>query len=350
MPLHAQRQRLDAGEDEERIERRQRRADIAQRQHAAGDGEGEIAERLVQHDAVIFRPRLAQHRIAPLARPVERAAVDDHAADRIAVAAQKFGQRMHDDVGAVLERLAQIRRGERVVDDIRHAGAPRDLRDRRHVGDDAAGIGDQLGEDRLGLRADGALERGDVVRIGPDHVPAEILECVIELVDRAAVELFRRDEFVAGLQQAMENQKLRRVARCHRQARRAAFERGDALFEHRIGRIADARIDVAEGLQAEQRGGVIDAFEHIRRGLIDRRRARAGRRIGLRAGMNGKRGEARDAFGHSVPLRSVQGKRRSRFIGPAEPVKAQARACVNGTTRNRRAVGRGGSRNFFLVT
>ena len=163
---------------------------IAQRQHAAGDGEGEIAERLVQHDAVIFRPRLAQHRIAPLARPVEGAGIDDEAADRIAVAAEKFGQRMHDDVGAVIDRLAQIRRSQRVVDDVGHAGALGDLRHRRHVGDDAAGIGDRLGEDRLGLRRDRALERADVVGIGPHHVPAEILERVVELVDRAAIELF----------------------------------------------------------------------------------------------------------------------------------------------------------------
>ena len=59
MALHAQRQRLDAGEDQEGVERRERRPDVAQAEHAAGDGEGEIAERLVQHDAVIFRPRLA---------------------------------------------------------------------------------------------------------------------------------------------------------------------------------------------------------------------------------------------------------------------------------------------------
>ena len=58
MLLHAQRQRLDPGQDQKRIERRDCRADVAQRQHAAGDGEGEIAEGLVQYDAVIFRPRL----------------------------------------------------------------------------------------------------------------------------------------------------------------------------------------------------------------------------------------------------------------------------------------------------
>ena len=128
MALHAQRQRLDAGQDQEGVERRQRRPEIAQAQHAAGDRKGEIAEGLVQDDAVIFRARLATASDSGLvARPVEGAAVDDHAADRIAVAAEKFGQRMHDDVGAVLDRLAEVGRRQRVVDDERHAGLARDL-------------------------------------------------------------------------------------------------------------------------------------------------------------------------------------------------------------------------------
>src|SRR5690349_661640 len=41
---------------------------------------------------------------------------------------------------------------------------------------------------------------------------------------------------------------------------------------------------------------MIDIVEHERCGLIDRRGASAGGRIGLRAGMNGQRVEARIAF------------------------------------------------------
>jgi hypothetical protein len=37
-----------------------------------------------------------------------------------------------------------------------------------------------------------------------------------------------------------------------RQSGGAAFERGDALLQYRVGWIADARVNVAEGLQAEQ--------------------------------------------------------------------------------------------------
>ena len=86
---------------------------------------------------------------------------------------------------------------------------------------------------------------------------------------------------------------LRGVAGGDRERRGAAFERGDALLQHRVGRVADARVDVAEGLQAEQRGGVIDVVEHEGGRLVDRRRARAGGRVGLRAGMDGKRVESR---------------------------------------------------------
>ena|ERR1051325_5126537 len=80
------------------------------------------------------------------------------------------------------------------------------------------------------------------------------------------------------------------------EARGTALERGDALLEHRRGRIANARVDVAERLKPEQRGGMIDVVEYERRRLIDRCCASAGGRIGLCAGVDGKRVEARIAF------------------------------------------------------
>ena len=139
---------------------------------------------------------------------------------------------------------------------------------------------------------------GDVVGVGPHHVPAEALEGVGELVDRAAIEFARGDEFVAGLQQLLEHHHLRGMAGSDGERRGAAFQRRDALFQHGGGRVGDAGIDVAERLQAEQRRGVVGVVEHERRGLIDRRRARAGGRVGLRAGMDGEGGKAWNAIGH----------------------------------------------------
>ena len=161
------------------------------------------------------------------------------------------------------------------------SGTPARLRDggdRLDIGDDAARIGDRLDEDRLGLGRDGALEGPDIVGIGPYHVPAEILEGVIELVDRAAIELLGRDELLARLHQAVHHDHLRGMAGGDREPGGAALERRHPLLQHRRGRVADAGIDVAEGLQAEQRGRMVDVLEHERGGLIDRRRARAGGR------------------------------------------------------------------------
>ena len=74
--------------------------------------------------------------------------------------------------------------------------------------------------------------------------------------------------------------------------RRAAFQRRDALLEHVAGRVHDARVDVAEGLQAEERGGVVGVVEDVGRGLVDRRHPGAGGRVGLGTGMNRQRRKA----------------------------------------------------------
>ena len=116
--------------------------------------------------------------------------------------------------------------------------------------------------------------------------PAELLEREAELGERAAIEIARGDELVARLHQREEGQELRRMTRRRGDRGAPALERRDPLLEHRHGRVGQPRIDVAEIVQVEERGGVIDVVEHIGRRLIDRGRARAGRRIGRGAGMD----------------------------------------------------------------
>ncbi len=103
MALHPQRQRLDAGLDKEGVEGRNRRTEIPQTQYPCGDGEGEVAEDLVQDDAAIFRPGLRQQRILAGFSTSERTAVDDDPAHRIAMTADELGERM-DEIRAVFER------------------------------------------------------------------------------------------------------------------------------------------------------------------------------------------------------------------------------------------------------
>ena len=82
------------------------------------------------------------------------------------MAREELGRRMHDDVGAVLDRPAEIGRRQRVVDDERQARLVRDLRDGLDVDDDAAGIGEVLDEDRLALRRQRLAE---VLGLGSDR-------------------------------------------------------------------------------------------------------------------------------------------------------------------------------------
>src|SRR5579862_1717316 len=80
---------------------------------------------------------------------------------------------------------------------------------------------------------------------------------------------------------------------------------------------------------------MVDAFEDEGCRLIDRRRARAGGRIGLRAGVNGERGKAGNAFAHRPVLmfwetmasvyRTAQNRQ-----GAARPVPENATAALWG--------------------
>ena len=129
MPLHPHMQRLDAGDGEECVHRRERGAKVAQGHRPRLHGEGEIAEILVEPEPVIGGLRLGQRGKATPLRPVELARFDHDAAQRIAVAGEEFGGRVDDDIGAVLDRPAEVRGGERVVDDQRQTGLMCDFGD-----------------------------------------------------------------------------------------------------------------------------------------------------------------------------------------------------------------------------
>ena len=162
----------------------------------------------------------------------------------------------------------------------------RDRRDLFDVDDDAAGVGEVLDKDRLGPRGHRAAEILRIGRVDKMAGPAELLERQAELGQGAAIEVARGDELIARLHQREKHQELRGVARGRRDRGAATFEAGDALFEHRHGRIGEARIDVAEIVQVEERGGMVDILEDIGCRLVDRGRARPGHRIRRGTGMH----------------------------------------------------------------
>ena len=186
----------------------------------------------------------------------------------------------------------------------------RDRRDFFEIDDDAAGVGEVLDKDRLGARGQRAAEILGIGRVDKIAFPAELFERQAELGQRAAVEIARGEKLVARLHQREKDQELRGMARGGGDRGAAAFEARDPLFEHRDRRVVQPRIDVAEIVQVEERGGVVDIVEHIGRGLVDRGRARAGCRVGCRTGMHRARFETIDPVVRSA-LAKAGGPRRS---------------------------------------
>ena len=88
-----------------------------------------------------------------------------------------------------------------------------------------------------------------------------------------------------------DRQVQRGLAAGHGDGAAAAFERGDALFQHRVGGVADAAVHMARALHVEQAGGVFAALEDEAGAQVDRHRARAGGGVGGGAGVQRQRVE-----------------------------------------------------------
>ncbi|MDT4846772.1 hypothetical protein FQZ97_808060 [compost metagenome] len=219
--------------------------------------------------------------------PGELAAVHDGAADGGAVAAQVFGERVHHDVGTVFERAAQVGAGDRVVHDQRHAGGVRHGGERADVGHVAQRVAHRFAVDRLGALVDQRGERGRIARIGETHRDALLREGVGKQVVGAAVERGGRDDVVARFGDGLDRRRDGRHARGHGECTHAAFQCGQARFEHAVGGVHDAAVDVAGDLEVEQIGAVLRVVERVGHGLVDRHRHRLGGGVGGVAAVHG---------------------------------------------------------------
>ena len=288
----AQRQRLQSLQRQERVERRHRRAEIAQQGDARLDDVGDRTERLHRlgpYRAMIARVRRIERRLAQRMRgPIERAAVDEQAADRIAVAADIFGRGMNHDRRAVLERLGQDRR-RRVVHNKRDAEIAADL---GHLGDREhrkLRVRQRLGVISAGAIVGGTPEIVRIDRVDEADFDALILHRVGEEIPRPAIEIGRADDIVAGTRDVLDRENRSRLPGRQRQSGDAAFQRRYALFQHVVRRVHDAGIDVAELLEREQVRCMLGVVELIRRCLIDRHGNGAGRGVRAPAGVQSNR-------------------------------------------------------------
>ena len=166
-----------------------------------------------------------------------------------AMAAEELGQRMHDDVRAVVDRPHQDRRGYGVVDDQRHAVPMRHFGQRLDVADVAGRIADALAEHRAGVLVDQGLDIGRPVAGGErPWIPAREGrgEEAYGWCRRAAA--WRRCSADVGQREHGVVS-----AACPEATQRShpALQLGDPILEHGVGRIGDAGVAVAVLLEVE---------------------------------------------------------------------------------------------------
>ena len=333
--------RLDALDEREGAVGRDRGTDVAQQLHARLDDVGDaVAEHVGVAGAVVARVGLGESgELLDVLRPLELAAVDDDAADDRAVAAEELGGRVHDDVGTVLERTDEVRGRDRVVDDERHVVLVRDVGDERDVEHVDLRVADGLGEEQLGVGAHGGGPLVGVVLVFDEgDLDAELRERVLEEVVGAAVDRGRRDDVVARLRDVEHRVGDRRLSRRPRAS--AAVPPSSAATRCSTTSLVgfmDARVDVAELGEREEVLGVLGVVEHVRRGLVDRRRAGVGGRVGLRLrrGSAWFRTSSRSWFAPRSGLRADVPAPRERYVGAVRAAIAGAtgRHIVDGLTR-----------------
>ena len=115
--------------------------------------------------------------------------------------ADEFRGGMHDDIRAVRQRLHQIRRRHRIVDDQRQAVLMGDGRHCRDIQCVQFRIADGFGIDRPGLRRDRPAE---ILRVGRVHEPdlnAQLGEGVVKERVGAAVQTRRGYDLIAAVRQ-----------------------------------------------------------------------------------------------------------------------------------------------------
>src|SRR6185503_3356137 len=166
------------------------------------------------------------------------------------------------DIGAPLDRPAQVRRGHGVVHDQRNLGLVRDPRHRLDVDDVDERVAERFGVEQLGVLLQRPPEVLGLGGIDEGGLDAELLQVDVQQRVRPAVERGSGNDVVAGAAQREDRRHLGGLAGGAGERGTPGFDRGHALLEHRHRRVGDARIDVAEGLQVEQARRVIGGVEH----------------------------------------------------------------------------------------
>ena len=279
MALHTERQRLGALQEQERVERGDCAALIAEQDRADVGHESRRSCDVREGCAVVAWVRIRDVRELAALLPVVAAAVHNDAAERGAVAADELRRGVNHNVSAVLERANQVGRAEGVIDHERQAVLMCNRRNRVDVRDIGVRVTEGFEVDCLGVRANCILDLIEFVRIDKGGLDAELLQRVCKEVIGAAVDGLLCDNVVARLCECLEGVGNCRRTGCDCECRGAALKRCDSLLKDILRGVRKSAVDVAGVSQTEAVRRMLRVAEHIRSGLVNRNGSRIGRRI-----------------------------------------------------------------------
>ena len=333
----AQVERLDALQDLVRVERREGGAEVV---HVLGLHERPEREALPEPLPERLRPepvvRGGELRPARgVGAEVEGSEVDRDAAERGAMAAQELRGGVHHEVGAVLAGTDQVRGADRAVDHEGDARGVRDVGDRADVENLGERVRDGLREEQPGAFVRRRAPGLRVVLVDEGHRDPEVVEGVLEQIDRASVEPVGGDDMAAAAREREDRDSDRGLPAGDGDRGDAALERRDALLEQLLRGAGVAAVDVARATQREQVARLGQGTELVGGRLVQRghgrvlRRSRDVRRLHLLRGETGVGGGG-GGNGHAP------------ILGRADPIRRDVSVCcgsggVRGAERSCRA-------------
>ena len=179
------------------------------------------------------------------------------------MAPQEFGERVHDDVRAVLNWSQQDRRSHRVIHDERYVVVVGYLRQLFDVADVPCRIADAFAKDRSRVAVE---QLGDCLRtVALREADGDSLtrQDVCEQRMRGAVKLRDGDDVAAHLRDVLDGVVHGCLAAADAKSLQSTLESGNAPFQHCYGRVLDAGVAISLDLKVKERGSMVGAVKRM---------------------------------------------------------------------------------------
>ena len=268
--IHAQGKGFDALQDHERVEWRNRRTHVAKRHHARATDVGSRPQGLgINHPVVADIGLIQAWKALLVLRPGKLATIHNGASHTVAMTGQILGERMHDDVGTMVDGAHEVGAGHGVVHDQRHPMRMGDLGQRGDIRDVTQWVANRLAVDGLGFVINQLGKTGRVTGIGEPDLNALLRESVSKEVIGAAIQRAGRNDVVARLRDRLDGIGNGGHARGNSQRGNATLQRGHSFFQNVGGRVHDAGVDIARYLEVKQVRTVLRTVKRISDCLIN---------------------------------------------------------------------------------